>query len=47
MNSLKSSEKIFIAGAHGMFGSSIYRILKKHGFGREELGGKLFCPSRK
>ena len=47
MNLLESSEKIFIAGARGMVGSSIYRILKKHGFGRDELGGKLFCPSRK
>ncbi len=47
MNLLESSEKIFIAGARGMVGSSIYRILKKYGFGREELGGKLFCPSRK
>ena len=45
-NNLIFSEKIFIAGAHGMVGSSIQRILKRYGYGKDENSGKLFTPTR-
>ena len=47
MSLLKKSDKIFIAGAHGMVGSSILRAFKNNGFGLEQFGGKLYVPSRK
>ena len=39
-------EKIFVAGASGMVGSSIYRMLIKCGYG-EVNGGVIFKPNRK
>ena len=39
-------EKIFIAGANGMVGSAIKRILIKKGYGNPKLGGEIFCPRR-
>ena len=41
------SEKIFVAGANGMAGSAICRMLRKAGYGREEHGGKILAPLRK
>ena len=41
------SDKIFVAGANGLAGSSIVRSLKKYGYGNKEFGGKLLTPSRK
>ena len=40
-------DNIFIAGASGMVGSSIYRTLKKAGYGQRKYGGEIFTPSRK
>ncbi len=40
------SDKIFIAGANGMVGSSIKRNLIQNGYG-EKNGGKIFAPSKK
>ena len=39
-------DKILIAGASGLAGNAILRALQKSGYGREEIGGKLFYPSR-
>ena len=39
-------EKIFLAGASGMVGRSIKKILLKNGYGNPSLGGKIFCPTR-
>ena len=39
-------EKIFIAGAEGMVGSSIVRALKKAGYQDERFGGKILTPNR-
>ena len=40
------NEKIFIAGASGMVGSSIYRALKKNGYGNKKYGGEILTPKR-
>ena len=40
-------DRIFIAGASGMVGSSIYRILKQSGYGNKLEGGIIFKPTRK
>ena len=40
MSLLKKSDKIFIAGANGMVGSSILRVFKNNGFGLEKYGGR-------
>ena len=40
-------DNIFIAGASGMVGSSIYRTLKKAGYGQKKYGGEIFIPPRK
>ena len=42
----KKSDKIFLAGANGMVGSSIERTLKKYGYGKKEYGGDILKPSR-
>ena len=39
-------DKIFIAGARGMAGSSISRALKKEGYGDINKGGSLLTPTR-
>ncbi len=39
-------EKIFIAGASGMVGSAIKRLLTKKGYGNKKYGGKILCPNR-
>ena len=39
-------EKIFLAGSSGMVGSSIYRALKKEGYGEEKYGGEILIPKR-
>ena len=40
------SERIFIAGATGMVGSSIYRTLKKYGYGLNKYKGVILTPNR-
>ena len=40
-------DRIFIAGASGMVGSSIFRTLKNAGYGQSERNGVIFTPSRK
>ena len=44
---IDSNEKIFIAGANGMVGSAIHRKLIESSYGKRELGGMIFTPSRK
>ena len=39
-------EKIFIAGATGMAGSSINKIFKANGYGKSNLGGAILTPKR-
>tara|TARA_Y100000739_G_C20557782_1_gene441494 strand:+ start:347 stop:1363 length:1017 start_codon:yes stop_codon:yes gene_type:complete len=39
-------DHIFIAGAYGMVGSSIYRTFKEAGYGQKDLGGVIYAPSR-
>ena len=41
------NERIFIAGASGMVGSSIKRKLISEGYGDIKKGGVIFSPSRK
>ncbi len=41
------SDSIFVAGAKGMVGSSITRLLLKKGYGDKSKGGDLLTPSRK
>ena len=40
-------EKIFLAGANGMVGNSIYRTLIKKGYGNKINGGEIYSPNRK
>ncbi len=40
-------DHIFIAGASGMVGSSIFRTLKQSGYGNKDKGGAIYTPSRK
>ena len=44
---IKSSDRIFVAGANGMVGQSIYKTLIDKGYGKSEEGGCVFAPSRK
>ena len=46
MPNISLNEKIFLAGSSGMVGSSLYKALKKNGFGNKNLGGKIFTPTR-
>ena len=43
---LQKEEKIFIAGANGMVGSSIKRELIRIGYGKQSNRANLLCPSR-
>ena len=45
-NKIDLNEKIFIAGASGMAGSAIYRMLKKNGYGSQLNNGSFLIPSR-
>ncbi len=48
MNKLISLEdSIYVAGATGMVGQSIYKALKKDGYGNFQSGGKLLITKRK
>ena len=40
------NEKIFIAGANGMVGNAIKRILQKSGYGNSKNDGEIYTPSR-
>ena len=44
---INHTDKIFVAGANGLAGSSIIRSLKKYGYGNKKLGGELLTPTRK
>ena len=46
MPNISLNEKIFLAGSSGMVGSSIYKALKKNGFGNKNIGGEIFTPTR-
>ena len=43
---MDKSEKIFIAGATGMVGKAIKKILIQKGYGDPDLNGKILCPTR-
>tara|TARA_Y100000589_G_C27132161_1_gene621041 strand:- start:377 stop:1402 length:1026 start_codon:yes stop_codon:yes gene_type:complete len=47
VNKINLSERIFLAGAYGMVGSSIYKILKKNSYGLKKNNGIIFMPKRK
>ncbi len=44
---IKSSDRIFVAGANGMVGQRIYKTLIEKGYGKNEEGGCILTPSRK
>ena len=46
MSKVNFQEKIFLAGSSGMVGSSIYKALKKNGYGDKSFGGEIFTPKR-
>lgn len=46
MTIINQDERIFLAGSTGMVGSSIYKALKRNGFGNKNLGSKIFTPKR-
>ena len=46
MKKISKKDKIFIAGASGMAGKAIHRILKKNGYGNVKNGGEIITPSR-
>ena len=43
---IKVNDRFFVAGARGMAGSSICRVLKEKGYGDKAKGGALLTPSR-
>ena len=47
MSNLCKEDKILIAGANGMVGRAINRILINSGYGAKNLYGELYTPSRK
>ena len=40
-------EKIFVAGASGMVGGALFKLLKREGYGNKDYGGTILFPSRK
>ena len=46
MSIINFQEKILLAGSSGMVGSSIYKALKKNGYGDKSLGGEIYTPKR-
>ena len=44
---ISPDDHIFIAGASGMVGSSIFRIFKNAGYGNKSDGGFIYAPTRK
>ena len=44
---MDDNEKIYLAGSNGMVGSAIKRQLIINGYGREELGGRIYSPTSK
>ena len=46
MKKISFEDKIFVAGARGMVGSSICRELKKYGYGDKNKKGQILAPSR-
>ena len=47
MSKISHDDKILVAGAYGMVGSSICRELKKYGYGNKKKNGLIFTPTRK
>ncbi len=47
INLINFGERIFVAGASGMVGSSVCRVLSKNGYGNKFNGGEILAPSRK
>ena len=45
-NLINFGERIFVAGASGMVGSSVCRELFNRGYGNKANGGEIFAPSR-
>ena len=43
---INPNESIFIAGGYGMAGKAIYKTLIEHGYGKEDIGGKILRPAR-
>ena len=43
---IDSSDKFFIAGANGMVGTAIYKILKENNYGDKKNNGKILTPKR-
>ena len=46
MSIINFQEKFLLAGSSGMVGSSIYKALKKNGYGNKSLGGEIYTPKR-
>ena len=43
---LRKKDKILLAGASGLAGNSIFKSLKKAGYGQKENGGEILSPNR-
>ena len=46
-SSINFDDKIFIAGASGLVGSSLKKLFLNKGYGKIEKGGKILTPNRK
>ena len=46
MKKISYEDRIFVAGARGMVGSSICKELKKYGYGNENKNGLILAPNR-
>ena len=47
MKNLLKEDKILIAGANGMVGRAINRLLINNGYGAKNISGEIYTPSRK
>ena len=47
MRNLFKEDKILIAGANGMVGRAINRLLINSGYGTKNMSGEIYTPSRK
>ena len=46
-SNINFDDKIFIAGASGLVGSSLKKLFLNKGYGKIEKGGKILTPNRK
>ena len=46
-SNINFGDKIFIAGASGLVGSSLKKLFLNKGYGKIEKGGKILTPNRK